>query len=158
MPKLNDKRMINDIRSLCLDMIHEAGSGHPGVALGAAPILYTLYTYHLNFDLNKNNWCNRDRFVLSCGHASALLYATLFCVDESTYNINDLKNYRNLYSHTPGHPEYNLDYKIECTTGPLGQGFATAVGMAMAGKYLDENFKTKKISLFDYNVYCLCSD
>ena len=158
MPKLNDKRMINDIRSLSLDMIHEAGSGHPGIALGAAPILYTLYTYHLNFDLDKNDWCNRDRFVLSAGHASALLYATLFCVDESTYNINDLKNYRNLYSHTPGHPEYNLNYKIECTTGPLGQGLATAVGMAMAGKHLNENFSTKKIKLFDYNVYSLCSD
>lgn len=158
MAKLNDKKMINDIRSLSLDMINEAGSGHPGICLGAAPILYTLYTYHLNFDLNKNDWCNRDRFVLSCGHASALLYATLFCVDEATYNLNDLKNYRNLYSHTPGHPEYNLNYKIECTTGPLGQGFATAVGMAMAGKYLNENFRTKKQELFNYNVYTLCSD
>lgn len=158
MPKLNDKKMINDIRSLALDMIHEAGSGHPGISLGAAPILYTLYTYHLNFDLEKNDWNNRDRFVLSAGHASALLYATLFCVDENTYNINDLKNYRNLYSHTPGHPEYNLKYKIECTTGALGQGFATAVGMAMAGKHLNENFSTKKLNLFDYNVYTLCSD
>ena len=158
MPKLNDKKMINDIRSLSLDMINEAGSGHPGIALGAAPILYTLYTYHLNFDLDKNDWCNRDRFVLSAGHASALLYATLFCVDENTYNINDLKNYRNLYSHTPGHPEYNLNYKIECTTGPLGQGIATAVGMAMAGKHLNENFRTKKQELFNYNVYVLCSD
>ena len=158
MPKLNDKKMINDIRSLALDMIHEAGSGHPGISLGAAPILYTLYTYHLNFDLEKNDWINRDRFVLSAGHASALLYATLFCVDENTYNINDLKNYRNLYSHTPGHPEYNLKYKIECTTGALGQGFATAVGMAMAGKHLNENFSTKKLNLFDYNVYTLCSD
>ena len=158
MPKLNYKRMINDIRGLSLDMIHEAGSGHPGIALGAAPILYTLYTYHLNFDLDKNDWCNRDRFVLSAGHASALLYATLFCVDESTYNLNDLKNYRNLYSHTPGHPEYNLNYKIECTTGPLGQGMATAVGMAMAGKHLNETFSTKKQDLFDYHVYALCSD
>ena len=158
MPKLNDKKMINDIRCLALDMINEAGSGHPGIALGAAPIIYALYTYHLNIDLNKNDWCNRDRFVLSCGHASSLLYAMLFCVDEANYNINDLKNYRNLYSHTPGHPEYNLDYKIECTTGPLGQGMATAVGMAMAGKYLDENFRMKKLNLFDYNVYTLCSD
>ena len=158
MPKLNDKRMINDIRSLSLDMIHEAGSGHPGICLGAAPILYTLYTYHLNFDLNKSNWCSRDRLVLSAGHASALLYATLFCIDEANYNLNDLKNYRNLYSSTPGHPEYNLDKKIECTTGPLGQGFATSVGMAMASKYLNSYFSNKKISLFDYNVYTLCSD
>lgn len=158
MPKLNDKKMINDIRSLALDMIKEAGSGHPGIALGAAPMLYTLYTYHLNFDLNKPDWCSRDRFVLSCGHASALLYALLFCIDESNYNLNNLKNYRTLYSSTPGHPEYNLAKKIECTTGPLGQGFATAVGMAMASKHLNSRFSTKKINLFDYNVYTMVSD
>lgn len=158
MAKVNEKRMINDIRSLALDMINEAGSGHPGIALGAAPIMYTLFTNHLNFDLSKRDWCNRDRFVLSAGHGSALLYATLFCINENEYNINDLKNFRNLYSHTPGHPEYNLDYRIECSTGPLGQGVANAVGMAMAGKYLDNNFSNKKISLFDYYVYCLVSD
>ena len=158
MPKLNDKKMINDIRSLALDMIDEAGSGHPGITLGAAPIIYSLYTYHLNFDLNKPDWCNRDRFVLSSGHASALLYATLFCVDESYYNLNDLKNFRSLYSHTPGHPEYNISKKIECTTGPLGQGLATAVGMAMGAKHLDSRFSNKKISLFDYYVYAMCSD
>ena len=158
MSKLNDNQMIEDIRCLALDMIHEAGSGHPGIALGAAPILYTLYTYHMNFDLNKKDWCNRDRFVLSCGHASALLYALLFCIDESVYNLNDLKNFRNIYSHTPGHPEYNLDYGIECTTGPLGQGFATAVGMAIAGCSLNEHFSNKKTTLFDYNVYACVSD
>lgn len=158
MPKLNDKKMINDIRSLALDMIHEAGSGHPGIALGAAPIMYSLYTYHLNYDLDKFDWCNRDRFVLSAGHASALLYATLFCVDESTYNLNDLKNYRNIYSNTPGHPEYNLSKRIECTSGPLGEGLATAVGMAMAGKHMDSLFSAKKLKLFDYNVYALVSD
>lgn len=158
MPKLNDKKMVNDIRSLALDMIHEAGSGHPGICLGAAPMLYALYTYHLNYDLNKNDWCSRDRFVLSSGHASALLYAMLFCVDEANYNLNDLKNYRNIYSSTPGHPEYNVDKKIECTTGPLGQGVATAVGMAMASKYLDANFHSKKIHLFNYHVYTLCGD
>lgn len=158
MSKLNDKRMINDIRCLALDMIHEAGSGHPGIALGAAPMLYTLYTYHLNFDLNKKDWCNRDRFVLSCGHASSLLYAMLFCIDEENYNLNDLKNYRSLYSHTPGHPEYCIDKKIECTTGSLGQGFSTSVGMAMASKYLNSQFCRKKDSLFDYYVYVMCSD
>lgn len=158
MSKLNDNLMINDIRSLALDMIHEAGSGHPGIALGAAPILYTLYTYHLNYDLNKKDWCNRDRFVLSAGHASSLLYAILFCIDENDYNLNDLKNFRNLYSHTPGHPEYNLDKRIECTTGALGQGFATSVGMAMAGKYYNYYFSNKKSFLFDYKVYTLVSD
>lgn len=158
MAKVNDKKMINDIRSLALDMINEAGSGHPGIALGAAPIIYTLFTNHLNFDINKKDWCNRDRFVLSAGHGSALLYATLFCLNENEYNINDLKNFRNLYSHTPGHPEYDLNYRIECSTGPLGQGFATSVGMAMAGKYLDNSFSNKKISLFDYYVYTMVSD
>ena len=158
MAKVNEEIMIDDIRSLALDMINEAGSGHPGIALGAAPIIYTLFANHLNFDINKKDWCNRDRFVLSAGHGSALLYAMLFCVNENEYNLNDLKNFRNLYSHTPGHPVYNLNYRIETTTGPLGQGFANAVGMAMAGKYLDSNFHTKKISLFDYNVYALVSD
>lgn len=158
MPKLNDKKMINDIRGLALDMIHEAGSGHPGIALGAAPMLYTLYTYHLNFDLNKSDWMNRDRFVLSCGHASALLYSLLFCIDENVYNLNDLKNFRSLYSHTPGHPEYDVLKKIECTTGPLGQGLAMAVGMAMAGCSLRENFTYKKKSIFDYYVYAMVSD
>ncbi len=158
MAKLNDRRMIDDIRGLALDMIHESGSGHPGIALGAAPMLYTLYTYHLNFDLNQSDWCNRDRFVLSCGHASALLYALLFCIDEGVYNLNDLKNFRTIYSYTPGHPEYNLDKRIECTTGPLGQGFATAVGMAMAGCTLNQQFSTKKRSLFDYYVYAMVSD
>ena len=135
MPKLSDKIMVNDIRSLAIDMINEAGSGHPGVALGAAPILYAIYTYHLRYDLNKPDWCARDRFVLSGGHASSLLYATLHCIDESSYNLNDLKKFRTIYSHTTGHPEYNIDKRIECTTGALGQGFATSVGMAMAGKF-----------------------
>ncbi|MBR3162271.1 MAG: transketolase [Bacilli bacterium] len=158
MARLNDRKMVDDIRCLALDMINEAGSGHPGIALGAAPILYALFTNHLNFDLTKKDWCARDRFVMSPGHGSALLYAMLYCINENDYNLNDLKNFRNIYSHTPGHPEYNLDYRIETTTGPLGQGFATAVGMAMAGKYLDANFYSKKINLFDYYVYSLVSD
>ena len=158
MAKLNDKLMVNDIRSLAIDMIKEAGSGHPGISLGAASLLYTLYTYHLKYDLNKPDWCNRDRFVLSCGHASSLLYSLFYCIDEGIYNLNDLKKYRSIYSHTPGHPEYNLDKKIECTTGPLGQGIATSVGMAMAGKFQNSCFSSKKISLFDYNVYCMVSD
>ena len=96
MARLNEKRMINDIRCLALDMINEAGSGHPGIALGAAPIIYTLFTNHLNFDLTKKDWCDRDRFVMSAGHGSALLYATMFCINENDYNLNDLKNFRNL--------------------------------------------------------------
>ena len=158
MSKLSDKLMINDIRSLAVDMINEADSGHPGIALGAATLLYTVYTYHLRYDLNKADWCNRDRFILSCGHASSLLYAMLHCIDEGNYNLNDLKKFRSIYSHTPGHPEYNLDKKIECTTGPLGQGFATSVGMAIAGKFQNTYFTRKKLSLFDYNVYTMVSD
>ena len=157
MPKHNDKDMINNIRSLALDMINEAKSGHPGITLGAAPILYSLYTYHLNFDISKKDWCNRDRFIMSAGHGSALLYATLYCVFED-YNMNDLKKFRTMYSNTPGHPEYDLDHRIECTTGPLGQGLATSVGMAIAEKYLENTFYDKKNNLFDYNIYTLCSD
>lgn len=157
MSKHNDKIMINNIRSLALDMINEAQSGHPGIALGAAPLLYTLFTYHLNFDISRKDWCNRDRFVLSAGHGSALLYATLYCVFED-YNMNDLKKFRTMYSNTPGHPEYDLEHRIECTTGPLGQGVATAVGLAIAEKHYESNFNDKKNTLFDYNIYALCSD
>ena len=94
MARLNDKLMINDIRSLAIDMINEAGSGHAGIALGAAPLLYTIYTYHLRYDLNKIDWCNRDRFVLSCGHASSLLYSVLHFIDEG--NNRDIAHYANL--------------------------------------------------------------
>lgn len=157
MKKFDDKRAINDIRLLALDMINEAGSGHPGIALGAAPILYTLFKNHLQFDLERKDWINRDRFVLSAGHASSLLYATLFYLLDD-YSIIDLHNFRKLDSATPGHPEYDLLHRIETTTGPLGQGIANAVGMAIAGKFLDANFSNKNSSIFDYNVYALCSD
>ncbi len=155
--KLNEKRMVNDIRLLALDMINNAGSGHPGIALGCAPVLYTLFTYHLKFDLERKNWCNRDRFVMSAGHGSALLYATQFyCMDD--FDIDELKSYRKIASPTSGHPEYDLNHRIEMTTGPLGQGLATAVGMAIGEKYLASTFNRKKNKIFDYKVYCLCSD
>ncbi len=155
--KLNEKRMVNDIRLLALDMINNAGSGHPGIALGCAPILYTLFTYHLKFDLERKTWCNRDRFVMSAGHGSALLYAAQFyCMDD--FDIDELKSYRKIASPTSGHPEYDLNHRIEMTTGPLGQGLATAVGMAIGEKYLASTFNRKKNKIFDYKVYCLCSD
>lgn len=155
--KLNEKRIVNDIRLLALDMIHNAGSGHPGIALGAAPILYTLFAYHLKFDLERKAWCNRDRFVMSAGHGSALLYASLFyCLDE--FSIEQLKNFRKIGTPTTGHPEYNLNNRIEVTSGLLGQGFATSVGMAIGEKYLEGTFNRKKNTIFDYKVYCLCSD
>lgn len=155
--KLNEKRIVNDIRLLSLDMINTAGSGHPGIALSAAPILYTLFAYHLKFDLERKSWCNRDRFIMSAGHGSALLYASLFyCLDE--YSIEELKNFRKISYSTSGHPEYNLNNRIEVTTGFLGQGFATAVGMAIGEKYLEATYNRKKNTLFDYRIYCLCSD
>ena len=155
--KLNEKRIVNDIRMLSLDMINEAGSGHPGIALSSAPILYTLFAYHLKYDLERKSWCNRDRFIMSPGHGSALLYATLFyLLDE--YNLEELKNYRKITSQCSGHPEYNLNNRIEVTTGPLGQGFATSVGMAIAEKYLESTFNRKKNTIFNYNIYTLVSD
>lgn len=155
--KLNEKKIINDIRLLALDMINTAGSGHPGIALDLAPTMYTLLAYHLKFDLERKAWCNRDRLVVSSGHASALLYASMFyCLDE--YSLEELKNFRKMGSSCPGHPEYNLNRRVECTTGLLGQGFATSVGMAIAEKYLEGTFNKKKNTLFDYNIYCICSD
>lgn len=155
--KLNEKKIINDIRLLALDMINTAGSGHPGIALDLAPTMYTLLAYHLKFDLERKAWCNRDRLVVSSGHASALMYASMFyCLDE--YSLEELKTFRKIGSPCSGHPEYNLNRRIECTTGPLGQGFATSVGMAIAEKYLESTFNKKKNTLFDYNIYCICSD
>lgn len=157
MSKYNEKKMVDDIRLLALDMINNAGSGHPGIVLSAAPMLYTLFANHMVFDLNNPTWCNRDRFVLSAGHGSALLYATLYATTED-FTIEELKKFRKINSTTPGHPELNLSKRIEATTGALGQGFATSVGMAIAEKYLEEKYNTKKITLFNYNIYCLCSD
>ncbi len=148
--KLNEKRIVNDIRLLSLDMINEAGSGHPGIALDLAPTLYTLFAYHLKFDLERKNWCNRDRFVMSAGHGSALLYSTLYyLLDE--YNLEELKGFRKISSLCSGHPEYNLNSRIEVTTGPLGEGFATSVGMAIGEKYLESTFNRKKNTIFNYN-------
>ena len=157
MSKLNEKKMIDEIRLLALDMIDNAGSGHPGIALSAAPAMYSLFANHLVYDLEKPNWPNRDRFVLSAGHASALLYATLYATT-GDYTIDELKGFRHLNSVTPGHPELDINRRIEATTGSLGQGFATAVGLAIGEKYLEAKYNTKKIDLFNYNIYCLCSD
>ncbi len=157
MAKLNEKKMIDEIRLLALDMIDNAGSGHPGICLSAAPMMYSLFANHLNYDVEKTDWPNRDRFVLSAGHASALLYATLYAMTED-YTIDELKRFRHLNSVTPGHPELKVDKRIEATTGSLGQGFATAVGMAIGGKYLEAKYTSKKADLFNYHVYALCSD
>ena len=155
--KLNEKKIRNEIRMLSLDMIDAAGSGHPGIALDFAPALYTLLAYHLKFDLERKAWCNRDRLVLSAGHGSALLYSALYyLLDE--YTLDDLKDFRKIGSNTPGHPEYNLNNRIEVTSGPLGEGFATSVGMAIGEKYLESTFNRKKNTVFDYNIYTIVSD
>lgn len=155
-----DIQCVNEIKILALDMINMANSGHPGVVLSAAPIMYTLYANHLRITQENPNWFNRDRFVLSCGHASALLYATLHM---SGYNIslNDLKSFRRLNSITPGHPEYGVTPGVDCTTGPLGQGIGQAVGMALSERYINNLLNTeeeKKQNLLDYYTYVLCSD
>lgn len=157
MSKLNELRMIDDLRLLSLDMINNAGSGHPGICLSAAPMIYTLFANHMVYDLERPNWCNRDRFVLSAGHGSALLYATIYATTED-FTLDDLKKFRHVNSQTPGHPELNINKRIEATTGALGQGFATAVGLAIAEKHLESKYNTKKLTLFNYNIYCLCSD
>ena len=157
MSKLNELRMIDDLRLLSLDMINNAGSGHPGICLSAAPMIYTLFANHMVYDLERPNWCNRDRFVLSAGHGSALLYATIYATTED-FTLDDLKKFRHVNSQTPGHPELNINKRIEATTGALGQGFANAVGLAIAEKHLESKYNTKKLTLFNYNIYCLCSD
>ena len=152
-----DLKVINNIKALGIDMINTAGSGNPGIVLGAAPILYRLYNKHLVFDYNNPNWINRDRFVMSSGHGSALLYATLF-MSGFNITIDDLKNFRKYNSLTPGHPEVNVTPGVDASTGPLGQGFASAVGMAIGEAYLNEKFKVSKTSLIDHYTYVFVSD
>lgn len=151
-----EEKIIGEIKSLGLDMIEEAGSGHPGIVLGAAPILYTLYLNHLRFDASNPNFYNRDRFIMSAGHGSSLLYSILYFAGYDL-SLDDLKAFRRLNSKTPGHPEYKKTPGVEMTTGPLGQGFATAVGYAIAEKYT-EALINKKEKVIDYNIYCLCGD
>lgn len=152
-----EDRIINNIKSLGIDMINEAGSGHPGILLGASNIIYTLYANHLNVNPSDPNWINRDRFILSCGHGSSMLYATLYLAGYDFY-LEDLKRFRRIDSKTPGHPEIKTK-GIDCTTGALGAGISTAVGMALASKKLNQMYKLQNNKpLFDYNVYVLCSD
>lgn len=154
-----DNEAINSIKVLALDMIDKAGSGHPGIVLGAASILYALYKDHLKVIPSKPDWVNRDRFVMSSGHGSALLYSMLY---HAGFNIDmdELKQFRKLNSLTPGHPEYKVTPGVDSTTGPLGQGIGIAVGMAMAERYLNAiaNIEKKNSKLIDYYTYCLCGD
>lgn len=150
---MNDEKIISAIKALSIAEISKAKSGHPGIALGAAPMLYTLYSKHMNIDVTDDKWINRDRFVMSAGHGSSLLYAVLY-MSGFDLSIKDLKNFRQLDSITPGHPEVGITPGVDCSTGPLGQGIATAVGMAAAEKYLSNKFN----NLLDYKVYVLCGE
>ena len=157
--KVNDKVCVNSLKMLSIDMIDKAGSGHPGIALGAANILYTLYAKCLMINPHDPNWFNRDRFVLSAGHGSALLYATLY-MSGYDLNISDLKNFRKINSLTPGHPEHGVTPGVEASTGPLGQGVSNAVGMALAQRYYENMCKkyNQGESIIDYYTYVLCGD
>ena len=153
-----DNKIINNIKALGIDMINEAKSGHPGIVLGAAPIIFTIYANHMNINVNDTKWINRDRFVMSAGHGSALLYATLFMAGFNI-SVDDLRHFRKIGSKTPGHPEYGVTPGVDVSSGPLGQGFASAVGMAIAGKKLNNKYKFQdEKSLFDYHIYVLCGD
>lgn len=157
MSKLNENKARNEIMMLALDMIDNAKSGHPGIVLSSGTILYTLYTHVLNYDMDRPDYLNRDRFVLSAGHASSILYSNLYYLTNA-FDLEDLKTFRKLNSPCTGHPEYDINHRIETTTGPLGQGIANAVGMAIAEKYLENKFNSKKYNLFNYKVYALCGD
>lgn len=149
-----DDKIINGIKSLSLDMINEAQSGHPGICLGAAPIIYTLFSNHLIFNPKDGYWMGRDRFILSAGHGSALLYSTLFFAGYPI-DLKDLKNFRKLTSLCQGHPELNQKIGVESTTGILGQGLANAVGIAIAEEYLSHNINK---DIFNHYTYVLVSD
>ncbi|MDQ0178518.1 transketolase [Bacillus chungangensis] len=152
-----DALAVNTIRTLSIDAIEKANSGHPGLPMGAAPMAYTLWSRFMNHHPKNPNWFNRDRFVLSAGHGSMLLYSLLHL---SGYDVSmdDIKNFRQWGSNTPGHPEYGYTPGVEATTGPLGQGIAMAVGMAMAERHLAEVYNRDGFSIVDHYTYSLCGD
>jgi len=165
-----DTLSINTIRTLAIDAVQQANSGHPGAPMGLAPVTYCLWQEFLRYDPADPTWLNRDRFVLSNGHASMLLYAMLHLagvreVDENhqvlkelAVPLEEIKRFRQLGSRTPGHPESHVTSGIETTTGPLGQGVGNSLGMAIAREWLAANFNRPEFEIFDYNVYAICSD
>ncbi len=148
---------INTIRTLCIDAVQKANSGHPGMPLGMAPVAYALYYKTMKHNPANPNWINRDRFVLSAGHGSMLLYSILHLCGYKV-SLDDLKNFRQWNSNTPGHPELGHTAGVETTTGPLGQGFATAVGMAISRDYLAALFNKDDIKIIDHTILGICSD
>src|SRR5690349_8693414 len=152
-----DQLCINTIRALAIDAVQKANSGHPGLPLGAAPMAYVLWTRFMRFNPKNPKWHNRDRFLLSAGHGCMLLYALLYLTGYEL-SLDEIKNFRQWGSKTPGHPEYGLAPGVEITTGPLGQGFANGVGMAMGGAHLAAKFNQNNFSLIDHYVYAIVSD
>jgi len=165
-----DELCIDTIRTLSMDAVQKANSGHPGTPMALAPVVYTLWQRFLRYDPEDPIWPNRDRFVLSNGHASMLLYSMLHLTGvravnaqyerlrERAVTIEDIKRFREIGSKCPGHPEYRLTTGVETTTGPLGQGCATSVGMAIAGRWLAQHFNRPGFTVFDYGVYAMCGD
>jgi transketolase len=165
-----DLLSINTIRTLAIDGVQQANSGHPGAPMALAPVAYSLWQQYLRYDPKDPLWPNRDRFVLSAGHASMLLYALLYLsevravdskyerLDDLAVSLDDIKQFRQINSKTPGHPEYRLTSGVETTTGPLGQGCGNSVGMAMASKWLAARYNQPGFDIFHYNVYVICSD
>ncbi len=156
-PGMLDSACVNTIRTLSIDAIQQANSGHPGAPMGLAPAAYVLWTKIMKHNPKNPDWFNRDRFVLSGGHASALLYSLLYLTGYDL-ELDEIKNFRQWGSRTPGHPEYGHTPGVETTTGPLGQGIANAVGMAMAEKRMEAIFNKNGMDIVDHNVYAICGD
>src|SRR5690606_16972373 len=148
---------INAIRTLTLDAVEKAQHGHPGMPMGAAPMAYILWKNFLNVNPENPNWFNRDRFVLSAGHGSTLIY-TLLHLTGFDVSLEDLKNFRRLGSKTPGHPEYGVTPGVEVTTGPLGQGIPASVGLAMAERHLAATYNREGFPVVDHYTYTICGD
>ncbi len=155
---------INTIRTLSMDAVQQANSGHPGTPMALAPVGFTLYSQFLNYDPQHPRWPGRDRFVLSCGHASMLLYSLIHLAGikkpdgTPSITLEDIRNFRQLHSPCAGHPEFGYADGIETTTGPLGQGIANSVGMAIAARHLGARYNRDDLALFDYNTYAVCGD
>src|SRR5688500_154543 len=152
------QRNIDTIRLLAADMVEAANSGHPGLPLGAAPMAYALWSRHLRFNPTNPHWPGRDRFVLSAGHGSALLYALLHLFGYPKMSLEQLRHFRQLGSITPGHPEYHLTPGVEVTTGPLGQGIANAIGIALAERHLSATFGRDGFPVAEFHTYVIASD
>ena len=152
-----DQLCINTIRTLTMDAVQKAKSGHPGMPMGTAPMAYVLWTRYLKHNPTNPKWYNRDRFILSAGHGCMLLYSLLHLTGYDL-TLDDIKNFRQWGSKTPGHPESHLTAGVETTTGPLGQGFANGVGMAMAKKYLAARYNRESFDIINYKIYGIVSD